>query len=231
LSGQHVPTDRGGSSRPTTGPAPATAAVLVCDLDGVIRQFDQESTAAVERDLGLSQGFIADIAFERSRLDVAIKGTVSDGAWRASVVQELARFVAESDAEAAVSEWCRSPGTLDPDVLGLVRAARTRVPVMLFTNATTRLRSDLAVLGVLHEFDAIISSAETDHVKPEPGAYAAAEQAVESLVGRRVTSTQILFFDDSVSNVEAAAARGWHASQFLDTAIMKSVLVAAAVLP
>lgn len=205
-------------------------AALVCDLDGVIRHFDEARRARLEHEHGLPEGFIATIAFEPARLRNAITGRVADENWRASIVDALAEHLQRTVAEYVVAEWSRSPGELDQAVLDVVRTARRRVPVVLLTNATTRLPADLAELGALDEFDAVVSSAVTGHPKPEPGAYSAAEEAIYSRLGQRVTRSTILYFDDSQEYVDAAVSYGWRATQFTVLPDMRSRLVEAGLL-
>lgn len=58
-------------------------------------------------------------------------------------------------------------------------------------------------------FDATVLSYEVGAMKPATAMYSAAEKA------SGVPSSSLLFLDDKTENVEAARARGWHASQCL----------------
>jgi putative hydrolase of the HAD superfamily len=53
-------------------------AVVVCDLDGVVRHFDADALSRIERAHGLSQGTIARIALSPARLAPAVCGAISD---------------------------------------------------------------------------------------------------------------------------------------------------------
>ena len=55
-------------------------AVVVCDLDGVVRNFDADALSRVERAYGLAQGTIAGIALCPGRLAPAVCGAISDEA-------------------------------------------------------------------------------------------------------------------------------------------------------
>jgi putative hydrolase of the HAD superfamily len=69
---------------------PRALRVVVCDLDGVIRNFDEAPQSEMELGLGLASGFILRVAFEKNLLHRAVTGAISDERWRASTVAELA---------------------------------------------------------------------------------------------------------------------------------------------
>jgi len=187
----------------------------VCDLDGVVRHFDPVRQAAIEARFGLPAGTISTLALDPRLLQPAITGAVSDETWRASVADALRLRWPSVDAVAAVAEWSASPGTPDERVVTLVRRARERVPVLALTNATTRLRSDLARAGLAGVFDRVVSSAEVGHAKPSAPAFRAAQEAAAQLLGRTVlVPEQILYVDDSPGHVAGAAALGWTAITF-----------------
>ncbi len=92
-----------------------------------------------------------------------------------------------------------------------IRLAR---PVVVLTNATTRLSDDLLLLGVNDEFDAVVNSAITGFPKPHAKAFEAAHDAVEQVLGATVKTSELLFIDDNADNVEAANQLGWAAITF-----------------
>jgi putative hydrolase of the HAD superfamily len=91
---------------------------------------------------------------------------------------------------------------VDQQMVALLRCCRQRVPVGLITNATSRLPRDLARLGLLDEFDAIINSSAVGAAKPERRIFLAALEALEA----RPATT--LYIDDSPRHVQAAAELG-----------------------
>ena len=58
--------------------------------------------------------------------------------------------------------------TFDPEVADILRTARQHGPVVLVTNATTRLESDADRLGLADHVDAIVNSARLHAAKPDP---------------------------------------------------------------
>jgi putative hydrolase of the HAD superfamily len=76
------------------------------------------------------------------------------------------------------------------------------VPVVLVSNATTRLESYLADAGVADAFDAVLNTCRFGAAKPDPRVYAAAA----GLAG--ADPRRCLFVDDTAANVAAAEAAG-----------------------
>jgi len=187
----------------------------VCDLDGVVRHFDPVRQAEIEARFGLPAGTISTLALDPPLLQPAIIGAVADETWRASVASALRLRWPSVDADAAVAAWSASPGTPDEQVVALVRRVRQRVPVLALTNATTRLRSDLARAGLDGVFDRVVSSAEVGHAKPSAPVFRAAQEAAAEVLGCAVLEPeQILYVDDSPGHVAGAAALGWTAVTF-----------------
>jgi putative hydrolase of the HAD superfamily len=50
-------------------------------------------------------------------------------------------------------------GRVDPDVMALLTEVRRTVPVVLLSNATIRLESYLAEIGLSESFDAVVNTA------------------------------------------------------------------------
>jgi putative hydrolase of the HAD superfamily len=197
---------------------------VVCDLDGVLRRFDDESRTQLELEYGLPPGTLAARAFSLRLLYPAITGAVTDAVWRDSVAADLHDLLDSESARLIVARWSTSIGRVDLDVRNLLRAVRANTPVVALTNATTRLMDDLDVLGARAEFDAIVSSAITGCPKPEPGAFQTAQVAVAQLLGRSVEPSDLLFIDDSAGHVAAAAQLGWNAFHYRDAEGLALVL-------
>ncbi|MGH3660521.1 MAG: HAD family hydrolase [Micromonosporaceae bacterium] len=176
---------------------------LLIDLDGVVRVFDPDHIADVERRHGLSEGQLREIAFEPDRLRLAVLGTVSHQEWMDGVAASLAGEVGESAAQAAVAEWSRYRGRVQPEVLEFVAELRTAgVPVGLASNATDRLDADLTALGLTDAFDVVVNSAVIGHCKPSREYFLAACEALG------VTPGSCMFVDDDDRNVRGARVAG-----------------------
>ncbi|MCX5383844.1 HAD family phosphatase [Streptomyces sp. NBC_00083] len=185
---------------PAHGGAPFDA--LLCDFDGVLRQWDPDAMAALDRAAGLPEGALAATAFRPALLDAAVTGTISDEEWRTRVARELAGTCGAARADELVREWSAATGRVDTEVLALLTELRRRVPVVLVSNATTRLEDDLRRLGLADAFDAVVNTARIGFAKPDPRVFAAAAGRVGA------DPRRCLFVDDTAGHVEAARAAG-----------------------
>jgi putative hydrolase of the HAD superfamily len=197
---------------------------LLCDFDGVVRLWPAHVVAAAEETAGLPHGSIHAAAFAPDLLPLAITGRISDEAWREEVGNRLRAAYPEADARGAVAAWSDSPGVINQPVLGLVR--QRRVPVVLVTNATSRLPQDLAALNLDGEFDHIINSSCLGIAKPDPGIFTTALQALG------LPADQVLFVDDDARHVAAAAEMGIRSYRFQgDVTELEEVLRATGIVP
>jgi putative hydrolase of the HAD superfamily len=175
---------------------------LLIDLDGVIRIWDPANDKRAEESAGLPAGAIQRAAFASDLLPQAITGRITDDQWRRQAVQRLQAQFPDADVATAVAAWSASAGEIDASALDLVRACRGTVPVVLITNATSRLPLDLIRLGIAEEFDHIVNSSSIGCSKPQPQVFYHAL----GLVG--VPPAQALFVDDTEGHVAAATQVG-----------------------
>ena len=164
---------------------------------------------------GLPSGSLLDCAFKPELLDLAIRGKVSDEEWRKNVASELARRVPPGAAEAAVREWSDFPGQLEAKNLAFMKKLAESCDLVLLTNATTRLHSDLERLGIEDDFDLVINSSEHGAIKPEPAIFG----VVKEKLG--LAYTDLVFVDDSASHVKAARALGMRAHHFSTLTLLR----------
>ncbi len=177
---------------------------VLTDLDGVVRKWDPEIIQQAEAAAGLPRDALPSTAFEPDLLLRAITGRISDAGWRTEVAERLRLRFPDADAAEAVRLWSLSPGEIDTDVLDLLRQCRECASLVLITNATTRLESDLKRLGISRTFDHIVNSSSIGHAKPHPGIFYAALDLLSVKPG------EALFIDDKIGNVDAATGIGIH---------------------
>lgn len=205
----------------------STVRGVILDLDGVLRRFPAQ--ARVERERGHPVGTVANVAFTPDLLGPVTTGRMTHEEWCARAAERLGDLWGDrSAAQELVDAWSAEPGEIDAAVLDLVREARQEVPVVLLTNATSRLRSDLERLGVAAEVDAVVSSAEIGVAKPQPAAYQHALGVVGEVRGEALRAADALVVDDSATNVAAAAALGHPTHHFRDVAGLRAVVMAPA---
>ncbi|MFD2764491.1 HAD family hydrolase [Micromonospora eburnea] len=186
------------------------ATALLVDFDGVLRRWDPAVAAAVEREYGLTEGVLGEIAMSWGLLQPVLTGQVSHAQWMSSVADALTPSLGDPvRARAAVEEWQRYRGEVDPDVLAFIRAVRAAgVRVGLGTNATDLLDVDLATLGLTDEFDAVVNSSAVGVNKPAKEYFQAACAALETPPAR------VLFVDDEDRNVSGARVAGLSAHRW-----------------
>jgi putative hydrolase of the HAD superfamily len=190
-------------------PRPRAEALLL-DFDGVLRRYDPNVKAAVEKRFGLAPGTVLETALQWPRLLPAVTGQISRAEWLDGVAATLADRVGGIErARSLVREWDSYRGEINPEVLAFAREVRAEgVRVGLATNATSDLPEDLAVLGLGEEFDVIVNSSEVGVHKPAREFFEAACRAVELLPQR------VLFVDDQDRNVRGARAAGLSAYRY-----------------
>lgn len=204
----------------STAPARPT---VIFDLDGVIRQWNDEELDDVESAHGLPPRTILTVAFSAELGPAAVTGRLTHPQWMAAI---RARVLAEHgpDASGALDEWELNVGRVDVGMLALVREVRARTRVALLSNGTTRLRRDLHVLDLHDELDEIFNTAEIGIAKPDPEVF----RIVCRDMG--VAPTDALFVDDLESNVEGAHVAGLHAHRHVGIDTTRDFLVTSGVL-
>ena len=176
---------------------------LLCDVDGVLRQWPSASLTGADRAHGLPEGTLAATAFHPDHLLPAITGRVTDEEWREGIATALAdRCGGPGRARSLVAAWTRVPGRVDREVEALLTAARSRVPVVLVSNATTRLESDLAALGLAELATDVVNTARVGVAKPDHRVYRIAAKRAG------VAPEECAFVDDTEANVTASVALG-----------------------
>jgi putative hydrolase of the HAD superfamily len=191
---------------------------VLTDLDGVIRLWHGQDDAGIERAHGLPPGAIKAVAFDSALLLPAITGRVTDEAWRLEATARLRERHPDGDAEAAMAAWSAPAGEIDREALAVMQDVRARVPVALVTNASSRLDTDLAALGVLDAFDHIVNSSAVGAAKPDRAIY----RHALGLVG--ATAGETLYVDDTERYLGPAAELGLVCHHYRDGDTLGSVL-------
>jgi putative hydrolase of the HAD superfamily len=179
---------------------------VLCDIDGVLRLWDDTDRERMRP--------VYELAFQPDRLLAAVTGAVTDEQWRATV-----RELLPAGQRALADEWSAGAGRLDPEVVGMLREVRRKVPVVLVSNGTTRLEADLARLGAADVADDVVNSARIGIAKPQPGIYEIAARRAGVAPGR------CLFVDDALENVQAARRTGMTGVHYQDAGQLREMLV------
>ncbi|MEU8068397.1 MULTISPECIES: HAD-IA family hydrolase [unclassified Micromonospora] len=199
------------------------ATALLVDFDGVLRRWDPAVAAGVEREYGLTEGVLGEIAMSWGLLQPVLTGQVSHAQWMVSVADALTPVVGADRARAAVQEWQSYRGEVDPDVLAFIREVRAGgIRVGLGTNATDLLDADLAALDLTGELDVIVNSSVVGVHKPAKEYFQAACEALGTPPGR------VLFVDDEDRAVAGARVAGLSAHRWSGPADLRYLRAALA---
>jgi putative hydrolase of the HAD superfamily len=197
----------------------APFAAFLCDFDGVLRFHDLAAKARIENAYGLAAGTIGGLAAEPERWVPAMTGKITRDQWFASVIPALTGMLrSEERARALLAEWDGARTWLDHEALALLAQARTRVPVVLVSNATSELTEHLRALGIDGAFDSVVSSYDVGVAKPDPQIFEIAAARVSADLDR------CLFVDDVAENVHAAAALGMTAVLYRELGDLRRAL-------
>ncbi|WP_406477035.1 HAD family hydrolase [Streptomyces sp. NBC_01615] len=192
---------------PPSGRPPFDA--VLCDVDNVIRIYDPAPVSALEQAAGLAAGIVRKVAFAPETVLPLLVGRITPGEWAESVARGLTGLVSQVTARELGTALARSPFRADGTVVALLRESRAQgLRLVLVSNATVQLEEDLEVLGLTDLADAVVSSARVGIAKPDRRIF---EIAVEQA---GVPVERCLFVDDTIENVEAAAALGMRAVHY-----------------
>lgn len=192
---------------------PVIRAVLF-DLDGVIRHFDPNHVAGIERDHALPPGSIEAYAFSSPIIEEVTTGRITRSAWVSAIGQHV------GSAAAAVA-WGRQPFTADMaafELLDELRAVGYRTAVL--TNGTDGIPDEVAAIGLPDRVDAIFSSHEIGFTKPDRRSF----QYVLDVLG--LTGPEVFFTDDSKQKLSGATELGMTVHHFTGISPLRRALSA-----
>jgi putative hydrolase of the HAD superfamily len=190
---------------------------VLCDIDGVLRHWPPVDDLELAH--GLPLGMLAATAFVPDRLIPAITGRITDEQWRASIESALAEACGSlATARSVVTAWSNQLPTVDTGVVMLLRKVRRIAPVVLVSNATSRLEHDLQRQGLDDLADAVVNTSRIGYAKPDPRVYVNAAERVSAPVD------QCLFIDDTAANVAAAQDIGMPAIHYRQLSDLRDAL-------
>ena len=173
-----------------------TITTVLFDLDGVIRHFDPDAVAEIERRHGIDPGAIEGFAFAAPLLQEVTTGKLRRAEW----VDRIAKHLGNP---AAAQEWSRQPYRMDAEVIALADQLRTAgLLTAVLTNGTDTIPAEAEQMGLHAHFDAVFNSAEIGHAKPDARAF----RAVLDALG--IEPHQVFFTDDSPGKLDGAKGLG-----------------------
>jgi len=184
---------------------------LFFDFGGVLLQhMDGIDHRAIESRLGLPEKTLFNCLYRDSRYFELHVGACTHDEWIESVRAAAARH-AGAKADALMEAWQNAEHPLNPDMLALVRALKSRGYLLGIISNTIpgledRLREGLPEFIDL--FDIRVGSGDIGIAKPDEGIFR------HALDGLGVRPQESVFTDDVRKYAEAARALGMHGFHF-----------------
>ncbi|MFJ4244925.1 HAD family hydrolase [Streptomyces iakyrus] len=194
---------------------------VLCDLDNVIRFYDLTRLTRLEQLAGLAEGTTTRVAYAPETDLPLLLGKIGKEQWVETIVRGLVGEVSEPQARELGTALAEAPFRADDVVVTMLRRIREHMPLVLVTNATLELESDLASLGLSDLAHHVVSSARVGVAKPDRQIYEIAAERAETAVER------CLFVDDRLENIEAAVALGMTGVHYREPEDLRKVLALA----
>lgn len=185
---------------------------VVFDLDGVVRHFDPEHVADIERRHDIAPGSIERFAFADPQIKQVTTGELSRSEWIGLIADHI------GNCEAA-QEWGDQPYHVDAAILDLADELRSLgLVTAILTNGTDTIPTEMALLGLPSRFEPIFNSASIGFIKPDERAFA---YVLEHLT---LPAGDVFFTDDSDRKLAGAATLGMITHHFTDVAGLREAL-------
>lgn len=183
---------------------------IFTDFDGVIRHWENQLISRVELKNGLTQGYLFQAAFADELLMPTIRGLQTHADWVQKIETVLCNKVGREVSRELIEAWSQTSYTVDRELVDNFKTIFPDSKLVLVTNATDRLSSDLNSSGLIDKFDAIVNSSDIGYAKPDKGFY---ERGLDLV---RLRPEDVVFIDDSLQNIQAAVTFGLASIHFLD---------------
>ena len=178
---------------------------VILDADGVVISPGQLSIRYFEVEHGITRDMAREF-FGRVFRDCLVG--------KADLKEELAPFLPawgwRRSVDDFMSTWFEMESTVDSRVIGTIQALRQRGVLCCLASNQEKHRADyiVAKMGFGDAFDRLFFSCDLGYTKPDHSFY-------ESIANSLHTEGQsIMFWDDSLLNVEAARDYGWRAEVY-----------------
>jgi HAD superfamily hydrolase (TIGR01509 family) len=186
--------------------------VIACDFDGVInRNYDHLGFLwhrNLERDFGLSISSMQENLFGEQWQNV-LRGETAI----LDLLENCLRKIGHSGrAESLLDYWMARDFAIDREIIDIIGQLRQRGKrqVVATNNDPRRTERIWTHYGLRNHCDYLFSSGQMGILKPESSLFAAIEEHFGTPPDR------FLLIDDTLENVQSAAARGWQTIHYGD---------------
>lgn len=188
-------------------------AAILCDVGDVLIRFDKAIQGRIEQRFGVRPGLLREVLLRSDATRLASIGRLSHDEWLKLVCNEL--------PSEAVSAWLDDHGEVNKKLVELLVASQQRgVRLVLLSNATSRLWTDIEFHGLRDLVDGIYCSASMGVAKPDPRAY---KFVIEDA---QLTPEVTLYVDDTASWVRAGEQEGFLGYVYGTTSGLRDLLAA-----
>ena len=181
---------------------------LITDFGGVlVRTFDDMPRRNLETRLGLPRNTIAALVFGGELSIRAQHGEINYHDFWQQIGLEL-----HLDRRMTVEQFRDEffgGDAFDHELMAFIRSVRPAIKTGLISNAWSNARELFTrTFPIIHDFDAVVISAEEGVMKPDPRIYRIALDRLG------VRAEESIFVDDVLANIQGAAALGLHGVHF-----------------
>lgn len=179
-----------------------TNKTVFVDFDGVLRIWGTATLSSAERESNVELGAVLKTAFADPLLNHAVTGTITHSQWQQQVESVLAVNYGAVVASSLIAAWENESWEIDRKLLNNLVRVKNAHQLVLVTNATDKLNSDLAKSNLMNIFNFVVNSSSIGVAKPDLEFF---DQALE-IAG--TIAQDAVFVDDSLSHIEAATSMG-----------------------
>ncbi len=184
---------------------------VIFDADGVVINAERFSVQ-LEREYGISAdsvlpfftGVFQECLIGKADLKEVITPHLAEWGWKGTV-DELLTF------------WFASEHKIDQEIITSISSIKEKTHVFMATNQEQcRVNYMISERGFGELFEKVYSSASIGHLKANPDFFIKMIEDIRANFIPELTAEEVLFFDDSIENVEGAKKAGVDGVLFSD---------------
>lgn len=207
-----------------------TSQVLLVDYGGVLGNHHlDEAEVELAKLLGVDRKSCCELIGEHSDQGVAFReDRITETEFWDRVMKSAHGHTKPRPSDALLSRLWAETYSLDPDVLSILKSARTRGRTGVLTNIDRARSAYLEQeVGILDFVDIYIPSYRCGAIKPKNALWERATQLVQRQFGG---ATEVVYVDDRLEHVEACVRFGWKGIVYRGLESLRSDLTSCGIL-